>query len=313
MTENRSRTYHRFCWLVCGLLVCVLCVAVLLMPTGNAETSLAASLVTGGPDGASDAATSIGSEVSPAVVDGATDDTHALDPALRIARDALARFESTVDDYTGIIIKRERISGSLSGEARMEFKIRTRKREGDKVVRPLQVYLKFIDPWLSRGREVIWSETGNEGKLIAHEGGLKNVMRVSLAPNDSLAMMGNKYPITEIGMAKLIEKLIEKGERDKKIGPCQVKISDGFEVAGRKCQRIEVSHAQPDPRYDFHIAQIFIDTERQIPLRYAAYLWPDKPDSPPPLEEEYTYTDVRLNVGLKDIDFDPANPAYKYP
>ncbi len=30
-----------------------------------------------------------------------------------------------------------------------------------------------------------------------------------------------------------------------------------------------------------------------------------KPDSPPPLEEEYTYIDVKLNVGLKDSDFNP--------
>ncbi len=92
-----------------------------------------------------------------------------------------------------------------------------------------------------------------------------------------------------------------------------VKIEEGFEVGGRRCQKIEVIHPQPDPRFDFHMAQIFIDTERMIPLRYAAYMWPEKPDSPPPLEEEYTYIDVKLNVGLKDSDFNPDNPAYKYP
>ncbi len=42
--------------------------------------------------------------------------------------EALARFDSTVDDYTGTIIKRERISGSLGDESRMEFKIRARKK-----------------------------------------------------------------------------------------------------------------------------------------------------------------------------------------
>jgi hypothetical protein len=72
-------------------------------------------------------------------------------------------------------------------------------------------------------------------------------------------------------------------------------------------------HPEHDPRFDFHIAQIFIDEERMIPLRYAAFLWPEKPDDPPPLEEEYTYLNVRLNVGLKDSDFDPDNPAYNFP
>ena len=225
---------------------------------------------------------------------------------MRLAHDALARFESTVDDYTGTVIKRERIGGTLGTEAKMDFKIRARKKEGDKVVRPLHVYLKFTEPWLTRGREVIWVENANDGKLIAPRRWFKRTWggRVSLVLYlDSLAMMGNKYPITEIGLGKLVEKLIEKGERDKKVGPCEVKIEDGFEVAGRRCQRIEVTHPTPDPRFDFHMAQIFIDSERMIPLRYAAYMWPEKPGAPPPLEEEYTYVNVQLNVGLKDYRF----------
>jgi hypothetical protein len=296
-------------------LIIILCVVLpSLAPSGPSQAEqLVTTTRTQSDTSGVHAQASVGSTPAPAVVEVANTPGHPLDPALSLARDALARFESTVDDYTGTIIKRERINGSLSGEARMEFKIRTRKKEGDKLVRPLQVYLKFIDPWLSRGREVIWVENANDGKLVAHEGGLKNLVRVSLAPTDSLAMMGNKYPITEIGLAKLVEKLIEKGERDKKVGPCDVKIEEGFEVAGRHCQKIEVTHPTPDPRFDFHMAQIFIDTERLIPLRYAAYMWPDKPGSPPPLEEEYTYVDVKLNVGLKDSDFDPSNPAYKYP
>lgn len=239
-------------------------------------------------------------------------DGHPLDPALKIAREALAKFEREVDDYTATMIKRERISGTLGAETRMEIKLRTRRIEGDKLVRPLQVYLKMLDPWLARGREVVWVEDRNQGKLIAHEGGLKNLMRVSLAPTDQLAMLGNKYPITEIGLAKLMEKLIEKGERDKLTGPCEVTIKSGSEVGGRRCQLIEVKHPERDARFDFHIARIFLDEERMIPLRYAAYLWPAKPGEAPPLEEEYTYVDVRLNVGLQDIDFDPENPAYNF-
>ena len=325
MTASPARG-HRFSQIICGLLVTFLSLAFLRMAPSS--PSLADQLVT--QSRGSSASERISERAysepvhnsstestssTPASADGAaaTSDAHPLDRALRLAYDALSRFNATVDDYTGTIIKRERVAGSLSGESRIEFKIRARKTEGDKLVRPLQVYLKFIDPWLARGREVIWVENANEGKLIAHEGGLKNLVRVSLAPTDSLAMMGNKYPITEIGLGKLVEKLIEKGERDKKVGPCEVKIEEGFEVAGRRCQKIEVIHPTPDARFDFHMAQIFIDAERLIPLRYAAYLWPEKPGAPPPLEEEYTYVDVQLNVGLKDSDFDPNNSTYKFP
>ena len=128
-----------------------------------------------------------------------------------------------------------------------------------------------------------------------------------------LAMMDNKYPITEIGLTRLVEKLIEKGERDRLVGPCEVQVLEDQHVGDRTCRLIQVTHPKPDPRYDFHIAQIFIDSERMIPLRYAAFLWPKEPGGEPLLEEEYTYLDVKLNVGLTDADFDPNNKAYNYP
>ncbi len=319
-------TAGRFLWSTCILLVTVL-TGVVLWEGSKGGPLYATGLVKGpgssGSSNGSSSGTASGSATKSSsteqvplqsnLVEAVTGPHHELDPVLALARRALARFRSEVDDYTGVIVKRERIAGALGGETRMEMKIRTRRMEGEKLVRPIQVYLKMLDPWLARGREVIWVENRNEGKLVAHEGGLKNLVRVNLLPNDQLAMMGNKYPITEIGLEKLIEKLIEKGERDKLAGPCTVKTTEGFEVGGRPCLKIEVIHPNIDPRFDFHIAEIFMDTERLIPLRYAAFMWPPKPGDPPVLEEEYTYTDIRLNVGLKDSDFDPSNPSYKFP
>lgn len=239
--------------------------------------------------------------------------THPLDSVLELARDALARMQNEVDDYTGRLIKRERIKGVLGSEVQMQFKIRTRRESEGKVTRPLSAYLKFIEPKSARGREVIWTEGANGNKLIGHEGGYLNLMRVELEPTGMLAMMDNKYPITEIGLTRLVEKLIEKGERDRLVGPCEVQIIEDQHVGDRNCRLIQVTHPQPDPRYDFHIAQIFIDTERMIPLRYAAFLWPKEVGGEPLLEEEYTYLDVKLNVGLTNADFDPNNKAYNYP
>jgi hypothetical protein len=50
-----------------------------------------------------------------------------------------------------------------------------------------------------------------------------------------------------------------------------------------------------------------------IPLRYAAYDWPASAGKEPPLEEEYTYTNVEINVGLTAEDFNPKNRSYNYP
>lgn len=239
--------------------------------------------------------------------------SHALEPVLALARRALSRMQDEVDDYTGRMIKRERINGTLGSEVQMEFKIRTRRESDGRLSRPTSAYLKFLEPKSARGREVIWTEGANKNRLTGHEGGFLNLMRVELEPTGMLAMMDNKYPITEIGLTRLIEKLIEKGERDRKVGPCEVQIVEDQRVGDRVCQLIQVTHPERDPRYDFHIAQIFIDTERMIPLRYAAFLWPQKAGGEPLLEEEYTYLDVKLNVGLTDTDFDPNNSDYQFP
>ena len=65
--------------------------------------------------------------------------------------------------------------------------------------------------------------------------------------------------------------------------------------------------------YDFHRAEVFIDDELNIPVRYVAYDWPTAGGEEPPIIEEYTYIDVQLNVGLTDKDFDPANEEYEFP
>jgi len=44
-----------------------------------------------------------------------------------------------------------------------------------------------------------------------------------------------------------------------------------------------------------------------------AYDWPTTPGGEAPLIEEYTYYNVKLNVGLTDLDFDKTNPAYNFP
>ena len=71
---------------------------------------------------------------------------------------------------------------------------------------------------------------------------------------------------------------------------------------------IEVIHPTPRRNFRFHKAQVFIDNELRVPIRYAAYLWPENPGEQPPLEEEYTYLNLKLNNGFTDADFSRTNP-----
>lgn len=174
--------------------------------------------------------------------------------------------------------------------------------------------MKFLKPQAVAGREVIWVEGANDGRLIAHEvPGLRNVIRAKLDPQGRLAMKGNRYPITDSGLEALVEGLIESGEQDRKRDECEVLFYKQAKINGRVCTMLEVKHPVRREYFEFHLAQIFIDDELQVPLRYAAYSWPTTPGGKPVLEEEYTYMDLRLNVGLTDEDFSPDNKAYQFP
>lgn len=233
-----------------------------------------------------------------------------IDRALGIAEDGLDYIRSDIRDYTALMIKRERIDGIVGDAEFMNVKIRNR-REAENI--PLSIYMKFLKPSSFKGREVIWVEGRNDGKLIAHEGtGLIKHITARLDPDGSMAMKGNRYPIYEAGLENLVFRLIEKGERDKELGGFDVKFYDETKINGRKCMLIQVTHPEKRPEYDFHICRVFIDSELNVPVRYSAYDWPKKEGGKPALMEEYTYLNIALNVGLSDSDFDPNNSEYNY-
>lgn len=237
---------------------------------------------------------------------------HPLDPALRIARKGLDKIRAEIKDYTCYMVKRERVNGRLSEKETMFVKIRNR-HQTEKGPIPFSIYMRFVDPSAVKGREVIWVEGRNNDQMVAHDTGLRGLIRVNLDPEGRMAMNGNRYPIYEAGLENLVVKLIEKAERDRKAGDCEVEFFQGAEINGRECTVIQVTHPEKREPYDFHMARVYIDNEYQVPIRYAAFSWPKTKGGSPVLEEEYTYLNLKVNVGLTEKDFDPDNPEYDYP
>ena len=85
------------------------------------------------------------------------------------------------------------------------------------------------------------------------------------------------------------------------------------DINGRLCTMFQALYPEKRPKLESHIARIYIDDELNVPIAYEGYLWPEKPGGELPLIEKYYYTDLKINVGLTDRDFDPGNEAYDYP
>jgi hypothetical protein len=238
--------------------------------------------------------------------------SHPLDAALKLARDSWQHSQTHVRDYTAILTKRTRVEGILGDYQYVYVKIRNRRVERDRVTTPMSVYLKFLKPDSIKGREVIWVEGRNKGNLVAHDVGLKGLFRVNLDPNGLIAMRGQRYPITEVGMDKLLLQLLDKGTRDREHGECQVDFRPNAKVEDRSCLLVQIVHPVQRPHFSFHRVHVFFDDELKLPVRYASWSWPAEPGGQPPLEEEYNYTKIKLNVGLTDLDFDPDNAEYDF-
>lgn len=239
---------------------------------------------------------------------------HPLDEAIDIAEDALEKFQANFDDYTAFLHKRERVGG-VTGELEVAtVKIRNRKERDGKLETPFGVYIKFVKPVKIAGREALWVEGANNGKMIGHKARGESVVTISgwLLPTSPLAMSGQLYPITEIGIENLINKLIERGSKERQYPDVEVKWAKNV-LNERPCRVLTLLHEEKDPRFDFHKAQIFIDDEYGVPVRYVAYDWPKGAKlAASDILEEYTYTNIKFNVGLTDKDFDHKNKNYNF-
>ena len=230
---------------------------------------------------------------------------HPLEPALQIAREIQKHIADDVHDYTAMLIKQERIGADLTPPQICYVKIRQK---------PFSVYMNFLAPDDLKGQEVIYVEGANDGNMIAHAGSGPKALfgTVRIPATGPIAMFGQRYPITELGIANLVGRLLQVGEHDEQFGECYVWRNDDAKVGDRPCIAFTVMHPRKRRDFLFHIARIFIDKQLQVPIRYEAYDWPAKPGDPPPLLESYTYTRLKLNPGLTDEDFDPNNPQYNF-
>ena len=80
----------------------------------------------------------------------------------------------------------------------------------------------------------------------------------------------------------------------------------------RACTVIQVTQPTRRPDAEFYQAQVFIDDELNVPIRYIAYDWPGRSGEVGEVIEEYNYLNLDVNVGLTDSDFNPRNEAYNF-
>jgi hypothetical protein len=250
-------------------------------------------------------------KVTPASLD-ATATAHPLVPVLQIAEQLYEHMNREIHDYTCVLVKRERIDGELRPSEHVAVKFRGHLNNDDSAD-PFSVYARVLAPKSIVGREVLYVDGENDGEMLVTRGGRRNAtMTFSIRPQGRMAAKDNKYPITEFGMENLLARIMEVAKQDMKFDECYVRSIPNTKVDGRLCTMFEVKHPHPRRHFLYHLARIFVDDELRGPVRFAAYTWPETEGGDPVLVEEYTFRNIRFNVGLNDRDFAYDHPDYKF-
>lgn len=226
----------------------------------------------------------------------------AVAPALAAARSSRETLRK-LPGYTCTFTKQEQLRKNSLSRQTMTLKFR---RE------PFSVYLKYIDP--NPGREVLYVDGRNDGKFHVHEatGLLSLVGTVSLQPTSSDAMKENRYPVTMIGMEKMLEVYIADWEESQKHADTRVQCYPQARLGDAECIMFEVVHPEPREPFKYHTGRVYFDKKLNLPIKAEQFAFPAKSGKEPQLVEEYHYIDVKLDATPSEKDFDVNSEKYGF-
>jgi hypothetical protein len=217
---------------------------------------------------------------------------YAFDPG-QIISDAIRSYDR-VTDYTCLFYKKELVKDRYIEQKNILLKYR----------KPCSFYLKWTEGD-GKGTEVIYVEGWNDNKLTAHAGGFLKWMTVNVDPCSSIAMKNNRHTVLEAHIGHFIEIC----DRDYKLAK-QLRVGT-FETCGEKMiggrATTCIKAIFPDDRRFYgETNYIYVDKEYKFPVAVEIYGWNNE------LLEKYENTNIKLNVGLTDKDFDPKNKEYDF-
>lgn len=242
-----------------------------------------------------------------------------------------------VTDMTAEMTKQELYGAKLNPEERIVIKFS----------KPFNVYIKYLTaPY--KNREAIYKgKTFNGGQIKATNGSFPNVT-VNLEIYGKTAMKDQHHPITHIGFDFAIKNTILQLDLAKEAGELDLKQTGTDKIDGRACTKIEAKfnakagqevqgqkgdtwfslaekyksdyyvliHNNPKktpskdkiwiPKYYGSKMEFCIDDATGLPLKTTTW------DHNGKVYEVYTYYKFKVNVGLKEIDFDPENEDYDF-
>jgi hypothetical protein len=218
------------------------------------------------------------------------------EPISQLIADARTAMRN-IRDYTGTLVKQERINNQLQPEQFVDMKIRQQ---------PFSVALKWTSPKQYVGQEAYFVLGKSNNEMKAKGTGLASIAGlVSMPPNDPRALKHSRHSITETGIGNLIETIARSAELERRLPTSQIKVTFAdYAFQQRPCTRMEAIHLVNNGQFYCYRCVVYFDKELKLPVRMEAYDWPTAGgNANGELIECYSYINLKFNVGLNDAMF----------
>lgn len=222
-------------------------------------------------------------------------------PEVRAQLERLRKASDKLQQYTYVFRRHEWVDGSQQAPQVMAVKFR----------KPFDVYMTWTGE-VYTGRELIYRQGWNDGKLHVHPAPGALVPSLNLDPKGKLAMRGSRHGIEMIDISNVVALILDQTDRlDANPDLSATFTSQGREVINGEassCLRIDLPKEQDPGLYARRVDLCASDTTDLL-TRVRAW---DLEDGEVRKVEDYEFRDVRTSPGLTDADFDPDNPAYGF-
>ena len=227
------------------------------------------------------------------------DSLYSRDP-LAYLKQARRDYDNRVRDYVCRFTKQELLGDQLTEDQVAQAKF----REG-----PFSVYL-HITKNPGRARRLLFVKdrivkNGRQHVLVEPEGPIARLLVKSVhRPIDGRdAQRASRRIISEFGFARSLDLLIKYADISQDRDRLDVRYVGEGEIDGRPTHVIERWLPIDDDSYPWPDARVVIHMDQEWNLPIACYSYGDHEGKI--LLGKYIYSDVHLNVGLRDTDFDP--------
>lgn len=200
----------------------------------------------------------------------------------------------SVVDYSCIVYKKEFVEGEYFERKNIFFKYKKNNF----------YYMKWNEGD-DRGMEAIFAGKKYNNKIRVHLGGAMKFVDLDIDPLGDLAMDENRHSIFESDFGYII-KLLKKNyhiAQKLNINPFHFIGKRAFDK--KSVQLYEFVFPQNKGFYANKI-HLYICSKLNLPVKLVVYDWDQK------LVENYEFSDVKVNNGLNEYDFDVENPDYNF-